>query len=158
MKGFHRADDSPKKQQSCNESEKKDGQRAWTTSFGSAALGGFLLAVIQTLKAIAETKDDRSDNGALACLKCMVLCLLACLESCIQMITRYALIYCATFSVPFVEGCRRWAELARKKFVDCLITGNIIEECLAINWLVFSIGGHSSRTESGTESSRTRIT
>jgi hypothetical protein len=114
-------------------------KRAWTTSFGSAAIAGFLLAVIQTLKALANTEGSKSQ--AIDCLRCIAMCILAVLEVCIKMITRYALIYCATFGVPFKEGCRRWGELGFKKLVDCLISGNVIGECLFINWLVFSGGG-----------------
>jgi hypothetical protein len=114
-------------------------KRAWTSSFGSAALVGFLLAVIQLLKALMKS-GRKSDNAALLCLRCCVLCILNCLESCIKAVARYALIYCATFGVPFTEGCRRWAELGLKKFVDCLITGNIIGESIVINWIVFSVG------------------
>jgi hypothetical protein len=118
-------------------------KRACTTSFGSASFAGFILAVIETLKFLIETNVKGNDKGAtcIAILKCIALCVLAILEACMKWITRYALIYCATFGVPFKEGCRRWAELSCKKFVNVLMGGNVINRSLVFNFLLFTVGG-----------------
>jgi hypothetical protein len=113
-------------------------KRACTTSFGSAAIAGFLLAVIQTLRAL--TQSHRSGNSAAEILRCIALCLLAILECCIKMINRYALIYCAVFGVPFAEGCRRWMELSTNRFAEVLIGHVCINQALTYNGIIFSIG------------------
>ncbi|KAK8864983.1 hypothetical protein M9Y10_010511 [Tritrichomonas musculus] len=119
-------------------------KRSMTTSFGSASLAGFLLAVVNTLRAIIQSGDTSSDNSTtamvLCVLKCIALCILNVLEACISFINRYALIYCATFGVPFKEGCRRWCELSCHKFVDVIMSGNCISLSLVYNGLVFVVG------------------
>lgn len=117
-------------------------KRASTTSLGSAALAGFLLAVIQTLKVLVEmkTNNDGKAGAAIAILRCIAMCILAILEACIKWINRYALIYCSVYGVPFTEGCRRWAELSCKKFCNVLVSGCVINRCLSYNFLLFSVG------------------
>jgi hypothetical protein len=116
-------------------------KRACTTSFGSASFAAFILAVIETLKFLVKMRTKNNENAAIQILRCLAMCILACLEMCVRWITRYALIYCATFGVPFKEGCRRWAELSCKRFVDVLISGNVINQSLVFNFLLFTIGG-----------------
>jgi hypothetical protein len=115
-------------------------KRAFTTSFGSAAVAGFIIAVIELLRAIAKPKGKK-DEGCGDVLRCLALCILACLESCVRWICRYALIYCAVFGVPFSEGCRRWAELSVKKFADVVVTGCVISRVIGMNLLLFTLGG-----------------
>lgn len=113
-------------------------KRATTTSFGSAALAGFLLAVIETLKEIIRSTD--SNNIAVVIIKCVAMCILACLECLVKWFNRYALIYCAVFGVPFKEGCRRWTELCCKKFCDVIISGLCIGKSLGFNLVAFCVG------------------
>jgi hypothetical protein len=116
-------------------------KRAATTSFGSAALAAFILAVIQLLKVVARSRRRRDEGWSSAILRCLALCIVTCLESCGCWITRYALIYCAVFGVPFREGCRRWAELSVKKFVDVIVGGCVINDAVGINLILFTVGG-----------------
>jgi hypothetical protein len=116
-------------------------KRAMTTSFGSAALAAFILAVIELLKALARGGGGRDENVIVTVLRCCALCILSILEACVKWINRYALIYCATFGVPFKEGCRRWAELSVKKFVDVIVSGCVIGRAVTINFVLFTVGG-----------------
>lgn len=120
-------------------------KRAISTSFGSAALGGLLLAIIQTLKTLVQMNGYSGSDGCVSMLicilRCIAMCILNILECCIRFITRYALIYCATFGVPFKEGCRRFAELQCNRFIDAIIGGCIISNATAYNLLTFAVGG-----------------
>lgn len=111
-------------------------KRAATTSFGSASIAGFLMAVVKTLRAIVSTSSG-NNQGPLAILACIALCLLSILECIVQWINRYALIYCAVFGVPFGEGCRRFAELEVKKFAGVLINSCIVDTALTFNMFIF---------------------
>ncbi|OHS99160.1 hypothetical protein TRFO_34479 [Tritrichomonas foetus] len=113
-------------------------KRAVTTSFGSASLAGFLMAVVNVCKAIAN--DARSQGGIIALIACIAYCILLIIECFLAMITRFALIYCATFGVPFKEGCRRWTELETKQFVGTLLNSCIISTALGMNMFVFCVG------------------
>ena len=115
-------------------------KRAMTTSFGSASLAGFLIAIIEVFKYLARSAMD-SDNTCVSILGCIAMCFISCLEVFTRWMNHYALIYCAVFGVPFKEGCRRWAELSCKKFVDVMIEGCVISNCLSYNFFLFTLGG-----------------
>jgi hypothetical protein len=119
-------------------------KRAYTTSFGSACLSGFLMAFIETLKAIMNTKDGNKEGitgVVLVIFRCVSLCILSILECFVKWICRYSLIYCAMFGVPFKEGCRRWAELSANRFVDVVMGGVCVRSSLGYNQLLFAVGG-----------------
>ena len=111
-------------------------KRASTTSFGSAAFAGFIIAVINLLEDLVESSD-----GNCAILKCIALCILALIKCCFEVLNKFALIYCATFGVPFLEGCRRWLELETKNFIGTLLNSCIINMALTMHIIVFSLAG-----------------
>jgi hypothetical protein len=117
---------------------------ASTKSLGSSACAALLLAVIRTLRAmikLSEGRDRENErNGVMTVLRCLTLCLLNLLERIARFMSRYALIYCGVFGVPYQEGCRRWLELSTKKWLDVLISGNLIDTALGFNGFVFVIG------------------
>lgn len=122
--------------------------RACTTSFGSASLAGLLIAIIEGIKAIinwACNIGQSSGNSVVNCviclLRCIAMCILNCLERMLTYINRFALIYCATFGVPYMEGARRWAELECKRYVGLLMNSCIVDRCLTYNFFFFSIAG-----------------
>lgn len=130
-------------------------KRSLTTSFGSCSLAGFILAVIEAIRSIIklmenstrEHENDRDDdrpgeacsNIISAIFHCMALCILNILESLVKWITRYALIYCAMYGIPYEEGCRRWAELEFTRFVNVLIDGCVIKDSMTYNSIVFIV-------------------
>ena len=113
-------------------------KRASTTSFGSAAFAGFLMALIKTLRYLAESSKN-SDNAGMQIVALIAICILACIEACIEFINRIALIYCATFGVPYFEACRRWLELSCKKFCGLLVNSVIVEHVLGYHIFLFAI-------------------
>lgn len=118
-------------------------KRAITTSFGSCCIAGLLLAIVQTLKAIVRMPSNGGGcvGAIIAILKCIAMCILAILECFLKWLNRYALIYCAIYGVPYMEGCRRWAELSCHRFVEVLMGGVVISNVLSFNEVMFSIGG-----------------
>lgn len=131
-------------------------KRACTTSFGSACLAALIVAVIEALKATVKlvqqqsrnnrnNNNNRDDNNTsriiLEVVGCIALCLLNIIESFVQWISRYALIYCSVFGVPYSEGCRRWAELEYTRFINVLIDGCVIKDALNYNMIIFTIVG-----------------
>ena len=120
-------------------------KRAATTSFGSAAEAAFILAVIQFLRTIIQMDGSHTDNQAAAlvilCLKCIALCILNCLESIFGILNRYALIYCATFGIPYKDGCKRVIEGFVTKFIDVLFSSCIISDVCSISLLGFAVIG-----------------
>ena len=55
--------------------------RTMTTSFGSICFGSFLVAIVQALKALAQSARENGDAAILACVaECILGCLAALLE------------------------------------------------------------------------------
>jgi hypothetical protein len=116
-------------------------KRAMTTSFGSAALGAFLLAVVHILQMLADMESGSGAAGvAVNLIRCCALCCLAIIECFVRLVTRYALIYCATFGLSFIEGCERWLELTTTRFIELLVGGLCITTAVSYNMLIFAIG------------------
>lgn len=114
-------------------------KRASTTSFGSACIAGLLLAIVWLLR-IFVLAPSKKQGCFITCLKVIAICLLRCIDNCIGFVTRYGLIYCATFGVPFREGCRRWTELSTRKFADLIMRGLVIGHALIYNFVLFVVG------------------
>lgn len=114
-------------------------RRAMSTSFGSASVAGFLLAIVRFFRALIDSIDSR-DSCILCIFKCIALCVLNCLDYLISWMNRFGLIYCAVFGVPFKEGCRRYAELTSKRFVNLIMRSCVIDNSLTYNFLVFVAG------------------
>ena len=127
----------------------KSFKRAATTSFGSAAFAGFILAAIQALRALINLRTERRNNNnnenrgseiLFQIVRCMALCILNILEMYTKWISRYALIYCSIYGVPFSEGCRRFAELQCHKFINVLVDGCVIRDGINYNFIIFTVG------------------
>lgn len=134
-------------------------KRSITTSFGSCCYAGFILAVIEAMRVMIKlivnltnerrnnTEVERDDDRAgqicsdILCtlFSCIALCILDLLESVVSWITRYSLIYCAMYGIPYKEGCRRWTELEFTRFVNVLIDGCVIKDAFSYNSIVFTI-------------------
>ncbi|OHS93533.1 XYPPX repeat family protein [Tritrichomonas foetus] len=125
-------------------------KRATTTSFGSACFASLILAVIQAIRALINitTQNQRDDNDRenhgsqifLNVIRCMALCILDLLESVVRWMSRYALIYCSIYGVPYAEGCRRWAELNCHRFVNVLVDGCVIRDAINYHFIIFVAG------------------
>jgi hypothetical protein len=113
-------------------------KRAFTSQFGSASFAGFIMAIIEILKSLANSGDG--GGGIASLLRCIALCLLTIVECFVKWITRYGLIYCAIYGIPYVEGCRRWMELLCHRFLDVIVGGVIIGGALTFNEILFAIG------------------
>lgn len=121
-------------------------KRAMSTSFGSAAFAGFILAVIQFLQFILDaTKNNTSDgsNGTLdlicCILRCCAQCILCILERLVSTLNRYALIYCAAFGIPYIAACKRFVELECTRFIRVIMSSCVISQGIAYNLIVYSI-------------------
>ena len=79
-----------------------------TTSFGSICFGSFLVAIVQALRALANSARDNGDAQIFACI---AECILACLASILEYFNKVRTVY--NFVFVFLEVVRR------SKFVRC---------------------------------------
>lgn len=119
-------------------------KRAFTTSFGSAALAGLIMAVIHVLEVIVRAPPATNNqvlNAVIQILKCIAQCILSIMKGCFTRINQFALCYVSIYGIPFGEGVRRWFELRTKKFIQVLIAGMTIERTMQYTMLIFVLGG-----------------
>jgi hypothetical protein len=76
--------------------------RAMTTSFGSICYGSFLVAVIQTLRAL----NRKSENGERNIAAVIIGCILACLESIIEQVNHWAFAYVAIYGISYCDSAK----------------------------------------------------
>ena len=114
-------------------------KRATTTSFGSAAKAGFILAIIKFARWVVDQMQENNDNFLCCIILCMVQCILSCVERIFSWLNKYGLIYCSIFGVPYSEGCRRFQELSCKKFCDLIMRGSCISTAITYNMFIFII-------------------
>lgn len=114
-------------------------KRATTTSLGSAAKAGFILAIIKFSRWVVDQMQRNNDNFLCCIILCIVDCILAVIERIFSFLNKYGLIYCSIFGVPYSEGCRRFQELSCKKFCDLIMRGSCISTAIAYNMLIFII-------------------
>ena len=117
-------------------------KRAATTSFGSAAFAAGILAIIKTIEMIINAlKNNAKDNKYIALLLCILQIILKLIESIFKFITQFALIYCATFGIPFKEGCRRFLELMAHRFINVIANRCIVSNVMSINQVTMAVLG-----------------
>jgi len=124
----------------CSVAIKDSFVRATTTSFGSICFGSLLVAIIQTLRAMAESARSNNDTeGCAAFLLCIVECLLRCLEDMLEYFNKYAYIYVGMYGYSYLEAGKNVMTLFHQKGWTIIISDNLISNVLSLFCLI--IGG-----------------
>ncbi|ORY08236.1 DUF580-domain-containing protein [Neocallimastix californiae] len=110
-------------------------KRAITTSFGSICFGSLIIAIINTLEAIArQTKNDAADDQN--CLLCICACCVECILSCIGDILEYFNVYAFTevaiYGKSYCQAAKDTWTLCKARGIDALINDNLIGNVLVI--------------------------
>lgn len=116
-------------------------QRSLTYSFGSICLGSLLVAILQTLKAIAEQAESanrRENNGGGAILACIAKCLLDCLERIVEYFNKWAFIYVGLYGYDYVHAGKNVFNLFQEKGWTAVISDNLTARVLGM--LSFGVG------------------
>jgi len=116
----------------------KSFKRAITTSFGSICYGSLIIAIIDTLKALARSaEEDASENGncIVAILACCVECILSCIGKMIEYFNKYAFTEVAIYGKSYCQAAKDTWELCMSHGIDALINDNLIGNVLSIGSL-----------------------
>jgi len=106
-------------------------KRALTTSFGSICLGSLIIAVIKTLRLLAQQAQGNR-NGAIAIVACIIVCLLQCIEQIIQYINTYAFCQVAIYGKPFCAAAKDTWTLFKTHGIDALVNDSLVHSVLSI--------------------------
>lgn len=107
--------------------------RATTYSFGSICLGSLLVAVVQSLRALARMARDNDDGQLLACI---IECILACIQDIIEYFNQWAYVYVGLYGYGYIEAGRNVIQLFQHKGWTVVISDNLCDRAL----LMVSLG------------------
>ena len=115
-------------------------RRACTTSFGSIALGSLLIAIVQTLRWMAESAQRnaaRNGNVAARCCMCFAACIVRMLEDVLKYFTAYAFCEVALYGTSFWESGRKAFTLFGRRGWNAVFNDTIIDRALVLGSFVF---------------------
>ncbi|KAL6617660.1 DUF580-domain-containing protein [Neocallimastix californiae] len=113
----------------------KSFKRAMTTSFGSICFGSLIIAVIQTLEAIARQIKNQSandENYILCIIACCIECILSCIGDMIEYFNVYAFTEVAIYGKSYCEAAKDTWTLCKARGIEALINDNLIGNVLSI--------------------------
>lgn len=96
--------------------------RALTTSFGSICFGSLLVAILQSLKALAQSARN-NDNGILICI---AECILGCLESILEYFNKWAFVYVGLYGYSYLEAGKNVFTLFKNRGWEAIIADDLI--------------------------------
>jgi hypothetical protein len=116
-------------------------KRATTTSFGSICFGSLLVAILQALRALAESQREEGSF-----LGCICECILGCLQSLMEYFNRWAFVYVGIYGYKFTQAGKAVIELFHTRGFDAIINddliGNVLSfAALGIGLICAGIGG-----------------
>jgi hypothetical protein len=118
---------APLEANSCCSSAVTDShKRAISYSFGSICLGSLLVAIIQTLKSLAESARQNDDG----ILRCIADCILGCLETIMEIFNEWAFVYVGLYGYNFVEAAKNVMTLFKARGWTAIITDYMLDRVL----------------------------
>ncbi|CAF0792388.1 unnamed protein product [Didymodactylos carnosus] len=123
--------------------------RAFTTNFGSLAFGSLIVAVIKSLRTIAQNAQNnaqRQGNIVVTLITCCAACILQILERVIGFLNEWAFIFCALTGASFIQASKDVVELFKRRgwtlIINDDLTGNALAiTSLAVGFISAAIGG-----------------
>jgi len=110
-------------------------KRSLTTSFGSICFGSLLVAIIQALRALANTARSQDDSFLL----CLAECILACIESLIEYFNKWAFIYVGIYGMSYCESGSNVMQLFANRGWEAIIADDLVGNTLLLVSLI--VGG-----------------
>jgi len=112
--------------------------RAMTTSFGSICFGSLIIAIIQTLRAIANMLKNQAndeDNVILTIIACCIECILSCVQDIVEYFNVYAFTEVAIYGKSYCEAAKDTWEICKARGIEALINDNLIGNVLTLGGL-----------------------
>ncbi|RQM29073.1 hypothetical protein B5M09_002014 [Aphanomyces astaci] len=107
--------------------------RATTTSLGSICFGSLIVAVLQTLRQLAEEASRQGD-----CAACIAQCILGCLQSLMETFNRWAFVYVGIYGYKFMDAGRAVMQLFHDRGFDAIINDDLVGT--ALTFAAFGVG------------------
>lgn len=120
----------------------KAAKRAMTTSFGSNCYGSLLVAIIETLKFIANNARNQSSqegNAGMAILACCLSCILSILQDILEYVNTYAFAQVAIYGKDYCTAAKDTWQLCKRRGVDAIVNDNLIGTVLGMGSILVGI-------------------
>lgn len=114
-------------------------KRACTTSLGPNCFGSLIIAIIATIKALAQSAQRGSDDVVGMVLGCIAVCIISCIESIAEYITHYAFVFVAMYGQSYCEGAKNTFRILRDRGVEQIINDSIIGSVLGVGSLLIGV-------------------
>ncbi|KAI8855321.1 plasma-membrane choline transporter-domain-containing protein [Chytridium lagenaria] len=113
--------------------------RALTTSFGPICFGSLLVALVATLRAIADqARNESAQNGNIFC--CLVAtcisCLLGCIQDLLEYFNKYAFTQVAIYGKGYCQAAKDTWRLVQTRGLEAIINDSLIGNVLFIGSLL----------------------
>lgn len=109
-------------------------RRACTTSFGSICFGSLIVALIETMRALAES--GKGQNNILAIV---ARCLLYCIEAIAKLFNKYAFTQVAIYGHSYIESCKATLELLKRSGIRVIMTDILVGNVLTMGSLIGAV-------------------
>eukprot|EP01084_Bolivina_argentea_P013563 25463_1 len=96
-------------------------KRTMTTSFGSVCFGSLIVAILQAIRAMIQTSQDRGHE----LLRCLCLCLLDCIERAVRWFNKYAFAHCAIYGTSYITSAKNTWCLFETRGIMALINDDL---------------------------------
>merc|ERR1712038_1130063 len=111
--------------------------RSCTSSLGSICFGSLLVAIVQALRALANSAQN--DDGGNNCLICIAQCILSLLESILEYFNKWAFIYVGLYGYGYIEAGQNVIGLFKDRGWDAFIADDLVGMALGILSLVVGL-------------------
>jgi len=101
--------------------------RATTFSFGSICFGSFLVALVQTLRAMNRIARENENGGIVVCI---IDCILGCVESIVEYLNKWAYVYVGLYGYSYLEAGSNAITLFQNKGWSTIITDDLANNVL----------------------------
>ncbi len=109
-------------------------KRASTTSLGSIALGSFIVAFLQALRAMIRNSNNRDSLAA-----CILLCIIGCLENLMRYFNMYAYTQIALYGKDFMTAAKDTMDLFESKGFSMIINDDLTSAVVGCGMILVSI-------------------
>jgi len=101
--------------------------RAFGRSFGSICFGSLVVALIQTLRALARSLRDQA-----AWLACILDCILGCIEGIVKYLNHWAYSQVAIYGKSYCQAAKATMSLFHRVGLDAIVQDNFIDSVLNV--------------------------
>jgi hypothetical protein len=116
-------------------------KRALTTSLGPNCYGSLFIAIIQTLKALADQARNNDGNDNLVCtiILCCISCILQLIQDMLEYFNKYAFAQVAIYGKDYCSAAKDTWALVKARGIDAIINDSLIGNVLAMGGLFIGL-------------------